>query len=291
MTVPVLTSILPNSGPSGGGDLVRLSGSGFAPSVEVSFGQSPATVLHVVALEQTNFVEVRTPAHPAGLVDVTVSNLEAGGICIPGEVALLSAAYHFVRPALCEEALLTRLVRAILRELKQQVLDNVNASVALDYDDTPGDGLNVTALATLPSLVLSGPRLRENRFYSSNLLAEEFSNQEIQRTRPPYTVDLLFTLTAASSRTVELLNLLTATAACLHRTRWLCLAKVPDDLSKGLVRWELDPEGELKTRLDTEVRVFTWGLIVRGVDLVQGLPSDRSKPVQDLCCTTYGVVA
>ena len=49
------------------------------------------------------------------------------------------------------------------------MLGNVSATVSVDYDDTTLDGLNVIAMAKVPSLVLSGPTLRPNRFYSANV--------------------------------------------------------------------------------------------------------------------------
>ena len=63
----------------------------------------------------------------------------------------------------------------------------------------------------------------------------------------PYTVDLAFTLTAASDRTVELLNLMAAVATFLDRSRWVELPRDPDDSDAGVVRWEMDPEGEFQT--------------------------------------------
>ena len=106
------------------------------------------------------------------------------------------------RPTVAREADLTRVIRQLLRELKRQVLGNVSATVSVDYDDTTLDGLNVIAMAKVPSLVLSGPTLRPNRFYSANVAHEDVvggvSGPELVRRKPPYTVDLVFTLTAAS---------------------------------------------------------------------------------------------
>jgi hypothetical protein len=285
MAMPILTALGPAAGPASGGDLVRLHGVGFAARVQVLFGGVAATVLNVREEGGESFADVRTPAHPPGAVDATLRNLDAEGAPVPGEEASLASAYRFERAPIVREADLTRVVRALLRELKRQVIENVSASVALDYDDTPSDGLNVVAIARLPSLVLSGPRLVENRFFSTNEPNEDTvagpSGPELQRRRPPFTVDLGFTITAASDRTVELLNLLAATATFLNRNRWLVLDRDPADPTLGAVRWEMDPDGEVRTRLDGEgeVRVFTAGLVVRGFDVDEGLPAEVGKAV------------
>jgi hypothetical protein len=57
----------------------------------------------------------------------------------------------------------------------------------------------------------------------------------------------------------------------------------PDDLGKGKVRWELDPHGELQVNLEgkDDVRAFTWGLVIRGFDIDEGLPLDLNRAVGD----------
>ena len=287
MAAPTLIAINPTSGPSSGGDIVRLRGTNFAQRAQILFGDANAMLLNVRDVRGESFADVRTPAHAPEVGDVVLRNLDADGAPIPGEEATLAGAYRFLRAPIVRETDLTRVVRALLRELKRQVIDNVSASVALDYDDTPADGLNIVAMAKLPSLVLSGPRVVEDRFFSTNVLAEDPvtgpSGTELQRRRPPFTVDLVFTLTAASDRTVELINLLAATATFLNRNRWLALDRDPDDAGRGQVRWEMDPQGEVRTKLDGEgeVRTFTCGLIVRGFDIDEGLFADVGKAVAE----------
>jgi hypothetical protein len=253
----------------------------------VLIGGASASILNVREANGEIFADLRTPAHAPGTVEIILRNLAEDGTPIPGEEAVIQSAYRFLRAALAQETDFTRVVRALLRELKQQVLANVSASVALDYDDSPADGLNIVAMAKLPSLVISGPRVLENRFFSTNVPFEDNivgpSGPEIQRRRPPFTVDLGFTLTAASDRTVELFNLLAATATFLNRNRWLDLDRDPSTPSKGSVRWEMDPDGEVRTKLDGEgeVRSFTWGLVVRGFDIDEGLAGSVGKAVDD----------
>ena len=295
MAAPTLTGISPATGPTGGGDVVRLTGTGFAVKVAVLFGDAPAVVLSVREEAGVSLADVRTPAHADAVVDVTIRNLDAAGVPVPGEEATLAGAYRFLRPRIVSESDLTRLVRALLRELKRQVLANVSMTVSIDYDDTTVDGMSVIAISQLPSLVLSGPKVVENRFFSTNEPHEDVvpgaSGPELMRRRPPYTVDLSFTLTAASDRTVELLNLMAAVATFLNRNRWVELPRDPDDPAAGTTRWEMDPDGEFQTRLDgrDDVRVFSCGFVVRGFDIDEGLPLDVGKAVADAELDTVAV--
>lgn len=287
MAIPTLASVTPGAGPASGGDLVRLVGTGFAPRVAVRFGGRAAPIVAARDEAGVSLVDVRTPAHEAGVVDVELQNLDASEVPIAGEFVLLAVAYRFARATVAREADLTRVVRQLLRELKRQVLANVSATVSVDYDDTVIDGLNVIAMAKVPSLVLSGPTLRPNRFYSANVPHEDVVagslGPELVRRKPPYTVDLVFTLTAASERTAELFNLMAAVATFLNRNRWLELPRDPNDAARGVARWELDADGEFRTQLGgkDDVRAFTCGFVVRGFDVDEGLPLDLGKAVTD----------
>jgi hypothetical protein len=281
--IPTVSSIQPALGPSSGGDLVRLVGSGFADAVRVSFGGELAHVESLRREAGADIVDVRTPAHADGAVDIVLENVDASGVAISGERVFFAGAYRFVRANVAVEADLTRVVRQLLRELKRQLLANVSTTVSVDYDDTTIDGLNVIALATVPSLVLSGPTLTPNRFYAENEAHEDivpgFSGPELLRRRPALTVDLVFTLTGTSERTVELLNMMAAVATFLNRNRWLAVLRDPNDLTKGTVRWELDADGEFRTQLAgrDDVRAFSCGLVLRGFDIDEGLALARTK--------------
>lgn len=264
---------------------MRLIGTGLADRVRVVFGDVPAVVVSVREEAGLRIADVRTPAHQPGVVPIELTNLDAAGDPVPGETVVAPSTYRFARPTVAREADLTRVIRQLLRELKRQVLANVSATVSVDYDDTVVDGLNIIAMAKVPSLVLSGPTLRANRFYAANVphedLVDGISGPELVRRKPPYTVDLVFTLTAASERTAELFNLMAAVATFLNRNRWLELQRDPDDASRGTVRWELDADGELRTQLAgrDDVRAFTCGFVVRGFDVDEGLPLDLGKSV------------
>lgn len=285
MAIPTLLPPKPATGPTSGGDLVTLCGTGFASTVEVRFGRFSAEVVSVREDGGQSICVVRTPGQSESLVDISLQNLDAAGSALPGELAILVSAYRFLRPRIVQESDLTRLIRTLLRELKRQVFENVSLSVSVDFDDTPLDGLDIIAISKLPSLVLTGPRIRENRTLSSNEAHEELvfglSGPEIRRRRPALTVDLEFGITGASDRAVELLNMVGATSSFLNSNRWISMLRDPNAPSKGSVRWEMDFIGELHVNLEgkDDIRAFTWGLVIRGFDIDEGLPMDLSKAV------------
>lgn len=69
-TPPVITALTPPSGPSGGGTAVKITGTGFATGATVTFGGTKATITNVASTT----IDVTTPAHAAGAVDVVVTN-------------------------------------------------------------------------------------------------------------------------------------------------------------------------------------------------------------------------
>jgi IPT/TIG domain len=68
---PTVTSVSPNSGPTGGGTRVTLSGMNFASGATVTFGGAAATSVVVVSATQ---ISADTPPHRSGSVNVVVTN-------------------------------------------------------------------------------------------------------------------------------------------------------------------------------------------------------------------------
>lgn len=68
---PVVSSVTPGSGPTTGGTLVAIGGSGFQTGAAVSFGGVPATGVSVTG---PSLISATTPAHAAGAVAVSVTN-------------------------------------------------------------------------------------------------------------------------------------------------------------------------------------------------------------------------
>lgn len=61
--------IMPNFGNVSGNDDVAFVGKGFKPGIEVRFGNSKAKK---ITIESDTKLRVKTPSHPAGIVDITI---------------------------------------------------------------------------------------------------------------------------------------------------------------------------------------------------------------------------
>jgi hypothetical protein len=85
---PTLVSLAPLSGPTAGGTLLTLTGSGFAAGATVTVGGAMATDVVVVSSVLARAV---VPAHAAGAVDVTLTNDDQ-------QAATLAAAFTYVAP-------------------------------------------------------------------------------------------------------------------------------------------------------------------------------------------------
>lgn len=84
---PVLSSVLPNSGPVAGGTALTLDGSGFASGAKVLVGGAAASGVAVASTQIT----ASTPAHFPGVVEVTVINPGAAPVTLPNRFAYVAA--------------------------------------------------------------------------------------------------------------------------------------------------------------------------------------------------------
>lgn len=300
MATPTIASITPPRGPSSGQTLLTIVGRGMRlplppPPAGPTGGRLPPTVEVVVGYLGADRVAVREdPAHPPdgtivtcltppgepGAADLTLRNLDDAGQPIAGEEVVVSDGFTYERPDLATESDLARLVRTLLRALKAQVLENVSLTVHTDApalaEDAPAAGIDVAALAQLPALVLAGPDMRENRFYSLNEPPQSGGGDApglpFRVQRVPYTVDVGFTLIGASDHTLELVNLMTLCTRFFHKNKKLRMEREPGNPAAGHVGYEMDfaPDGHFQVRSqpnDSNVRHFTGQLRIRGVDL------------------------
>ena len=282
MSVPEINSVKPDTGSTRGGDLVRILATNTSDRVKVKFGENDTAIFSVRTDVGKTIIDLKIPPHQAGKVDVTIFNLDANGSVIQGEQATLAGAFTYKRQELLVESDLTRVVRKILQEMKRQILVNTNITVSVDYAVTNIDGLDVIPVASLPAVILSGPDLRENRFYSSNEAHEDIvpgtSGPEIKRRSPAYTVDLSFKLTVVSDRTVQLLNIMAAIGTFLNRN---CFLEIDRGNENGTIRYEMSPDGDFRTHLygEDDIRSFTCGFVVHGFDIDEGFHTSISKTV------------
>jgi hypothetical protein len=76
VTAPTISTVLPATGPTTGGTLVTITGTGFTSGVQVRFGGVEGTVTSVAATT----LSVQAPASVAGVVAVTVTNTDGGTV-------------------------------------------------------------------------------------------------------------------------------------------------------------------------------------------------------------------
>jgi hypothetical protein len=85
---PLASAIVPTTGVTPGGTKVTIAGTGFFAGATVTMGGQAAT--NVVVVSSTE-ITARTPAHAAGPVDVTVTNLD-------GQSVAVTSAFTYVPP-------------------------------------------------------------------------------------------------------------------------------------------------------------------------------------------------
>ena len=86
VAVPTLSEVSPDEGPATGGQTVTLTGTNFRAGMQVRFGGTLAVLVSVHP--SGTLATVTTPAHAAGLVDVSVTT--------PGGAVTLAGAYTYV---------------------------------------------------------------------------------------------------------------------------------------------------------------------------------------------------
>ena len=260
MAVPTLTTLDVTVGPTQGRTLVHITGTGFktypppntngvtpvpAPTVEVLFGTEPA---YEVQTESATSIWCLAPVNDPGLCAVTVRNLDAVGVPIPGETVTKANAYTFVRPYVRQPANPTmavymsdlyRLVSAVRREFKRQVLENtVIKKPHSEYSREPATGR--AALAALPAVVLWGPRMTVNRFLTENSYSNHTTGGTTFKARRPVEArDVSFDVTLVSDNAPELVNMMAVAERFFDKNVSISMLRDAADPSKGRVEYEL----------------------------------------------------
>jgi len=269
-------------------------GGTYPQTVRVEFGGEPATRVDVLS-DSLLFVIVPSYRGDGNIedipaVDVRVVNLDPyTGEEDPLSEAIEPEGWKYVRPRLDDYGSpgnLLRLVREVLRTFKRQVLPNTALTQAVDYDDTVTDMLNIIGVAELPAIVLVGPTLVNNRFYSLNQRQrnqDALNLREWDGLRVPRTVDVQFSFVGVADKTGILLNMVDVVEQFFESNKWLELDRCPDDPSQGRVRYELEltTDAEVATTPnESNVRNFTGAFEIRGFDIELGVV-ERTFEVDD----------
>lgn len=298
MAVPTISLVTPSKGSTLGADLIEIFGTNFQlptipttipapvqpPTVEVLFDGVPAQRVDVVTdgrlIVSTPPAAETVSSGDVAAITVTVRNIDTDGILIPGEEATLPQGFTFKLPELHKNTRLQWFVDNLITILKQRVHPEVMLNNPhTDWDNNPLDGLSITAFAKFPAIVLNGPELVENRFYSRNRFTETALEpstvEEFIVRRESRTVDVGFEVLLLSDSIQELLNLINVFTSFMHRTKTF---SVPVDIT--------DPTGESRDveldfqaggdfswsteENDSNVRQARGAIIFRGFDIADG---------------------
>ena len=292
MSVPTISSVTPAIGHPGGGTVVRIDGTGFqlppepdgsvvpvpeaAATVRVFFGGVEARLVRVASSTR---LYVTTERGDPATVAVEVRNVGPFGETIGSEVATAAAAWEYRRPALTGRGTLTRAVRRLVEELVRQVHPEVVLTEHVDWTDDPMSALRKVSDAKLPCVWLSGPALRDNKLYRTNVRPlVQLGDVQLEH-RAPRTVDLVFGCGAMADTEGVLLELTAALVDFAHRNPWLYMATVEGGAE--LVRYELaleaDPEVD-SSPSESNVKSSAGTITVVGVDLLglEGFDNDEA---------------
>jgi hypothetical protein len=88
LPAPTLASLSVSTGPIAGGTSVTLTGTGFVAGATVLFGTTPGTSVVVVS---STSITVVTPAESAGVVSVTVTNIDSQSATLPAAFTFTAA--------------------------------------------------------------------------------------------------------------------------------------------------------------------------------------------------------
>ncbi|WP_372784504.1 IPT/TIG domain-containing protein [Phenylobacterium sp.] len=118
MAAPVVSSIAPTSGPTGGGTIVTITGTGFTGAIAVGFGSADAT--NIAVASDTQVIAVT----PAGSSVANVTVVTAGGRSAINPAALFSfsapAATGGATPYYIDPALTSTIVGSLVNVLSAQ---------------------------------------------------------------------------------------------------------------------------------------------------------------------------
>jgi hypothetical protein len=125
---PTVTAVSPNSGPSGGGTGITITGTGFSSGATVQLGGTAATAVKVI---NSTTVSSVTPAHVAGTVSVVVTNTD-------GQSGTLSGGYTYTS---------AKSISFVQANFAPGTLQAWNSSVTVSYPQVQQAGdLNIVAV-------------------------------------------------------------------------------------------------------------------------------------------------
>lgn len=297
MSVPSVTVVTPNTGPTAGRSFVEVTGTGFrlvtpatdhpatVPPVPVSVrfvqvvvrkGASTTVTRDAtnVQVESATKLTCLTPVGDHGennaalVASVIVTNLSDAGVPIPGETVTKASAFTYSLPKLTAESDFGRVIRCLIREFKRQLCEESVFTTETDWDDDASDGLNTTAAPKLPSLTLIGPRTSRDGERMTTQPRKQLVAGVWKRFRAAPVLDLEFDLVGATDNEGTVLNFLAQGVEFFRRNPYLVVDADGSDPTAGTVEFEMelltDPSADSAPNL-SNVHSFRAAFVVKGV--------------------------
>jgi Domain of unknown function (DUF1929)/IPT/TIG domain len=165
--LPMVSSVLPNNGPTTGGTAVTITGTNFAAGATVTFGAAAAT--NVVVVNSTT-ITATTPAGIAGAVTVTVTVNGESGSLVNGFTYTAAGTISFIQVA---SATPSSTATVSVTYPAAQTSGDLNI-VVVGWNDTTStvqsvkdSGGNTYSLAIGPT---KGTGLQESIYYAANIV-------------------------------------------------------------------------------------------------------------------------
>lgn len=301
MATPTITSVFPAVGHSGGGTVIRITGTNFRlqapppssgpvpeqpPSVRVFIGGVEARLVRVAS---STLLYVTTERRdPAANLPIEVRNVGLHGETI--ETTTLAGAYEYARPIFTHQSDMERLIRALIAELVRQVFPEVVLTAHVDWTDDPSAILRGVRDAKVPCVFLAGPVVRPNNIYRTmvqptmpvkNAAGVELPNV-VTSHRSPLTDDLVFTIGAITNKLNTMVSMVAALRDFKLRNPFLFCAR--SEGSSEMVRFELMWEGDIvvdSNNDESNIRTASATIVVVGFDTVAaaGFESDQAMSI------------
>lgn len=224
MAIPTITQIIPAMGHPGGTAQVEVRGTGFRmpsealpttrgtapappPTVRVFFGGAESPRVRLISEER---LLVTLPQHAPEVVSVEVYNVGQHGETLGDEWVALEGGFEYRLPPLTERSIISEVTRRLIELLMQQVHPEVVITQSVDFsEDTMEDVLRKVAVASLPCVMLIGPRMRDNPMYRNDAGPQgQRPGGGRNQLRKGRVKDLVFTIGALSDNMDELLTLM-----------------------------------------------------------------------------------
>lgn len=304
MPAPAFTSITPDSGLSGGGDLRVIIGTGFdvqavlgddVPVVSVLFGTLPARRIQVTSPTRLTCLPPRgeiLESETSLIVPLTITNEDQG----PPNSVVTGDVYTYRRPDLSKlnQSHLATVAKTFRDRVGQQVIANVAMTTHVDFDESTADLMNRLALAKLPAIVLVGPALELLPIVNNN--AEPIVTLPVGDPEPTdfeardqvRQVNMTYEIRLLTDSKKQMLNLTQACYGFHQRNEYLTdVPRDPLTPGAGVVRYPLQivsdfVAADARSRANVREAVGSWlieGVLLENGDIVESAPTLDSVDV------------